>query len=212
MCAGAARAASGQRPWAGRRLIGTAPPGLVTAMPAPLTLAYHGAPGAFAEAACARIDPDALALPFPSVAAAAAAVRSGRCERAVLPLRNSVAGPIPVVIAATADLVKLREEPLPIRMALLGTPGARVADLRVVASHPVALAQCAGLIARLGVRAEAAESTAQAAAALAASKDVARAVLGSAAAAAAHGLQLLMDDVGDDRTAVTWFGLFGPSA
>ena len=172
-----------------------------------MRIAYHGAPGAFGEVAARAVAPGAEPVGFAAAPDALAAVRGGACARAVLPVSNSVAGPVAATLALlpAPGLVTVGEVRVPITMALLGVPGATLAGLRTVASHPVALAQCSLAIARLGVVTEAAATTAAAAAALAAAPDPARGVFGSARAAQLCGLSVLLDDVGDDPGAVTTF-------
>jgi prephenate dehydratase len=56
-----------------------------------------------------------------------------------------IAGPVHAALDALAQfdsLERVRELSLPIRLALLGLPGATVEGIRQVLSHPVALKQC----------------------------------------------------------------------
>jgi prephenate dehydratase len=72
------------------------------------------------------------------------AVVAGRVEAAVLPIENSLHGSV----AEHYDLLLAqpvrveRESLLRIRHNLIGAPGVRLADVRHVLSHPVALSQC----------------------------------------------------------------------
>jgi len=177
--------------------------------PTPTRLAYMGEPGAFGEDACAGADSSATAVPHPTAEAAIAAVLAGDCDAAVLPVHNSVAGSVTQVLALLprSGLTQTGHVTVHITMALLANPGTRLAHIRTVVSHPVALAQCARLLARLDATAEPAPTTAAAAAALATAPDPARAVLAHARAAALHGLIVLAPDVGDDPAAVTRFVL-----
>ena len=172
-----------------------------------MRLAYHGEPGAFGEAACRLHDPGADRVAHATVADAIAAVRSSACDAVVLPVENSVAGPVGPVLALlpSSGLVQVGEVHLPIRMALLGAPGAMLLRIVSVTSHPVALAQCRRVIAELGLREVPAPNTATAAAQLAATANPNVAVLASVEAARIHGLIVLLDDVGDDPAAVTRF-------
>ncbi len=179
----------------------------VRAMRAVFRLAYPGDPGAFAEAACALANPDALAVAYSTPEAAIDAVRSGDCDAAVLPVHNSVAGPVEQTLALlpAPGLREVGHVEVAITMALLALPGVRLDDIRTVTSHPVALAQCSRFLATLGARSEPAPSTATAAAALARSRARDRAVLAAPRAAVLHGLVALVDDVGDDPDARTRF-------
>ena len=55
-------------------------------------IAFQGEPGAFSEVACLRFAPDLTPLPCPTFNEAFEAVKSGKAERAMLPIENSLAG------------------------------------------------------------------------------------------------------------------------
>jgi len=76
----------------------------------------------------------------------ARAVVNGHADYGVLPVENLIAGPVHEALDALArfeSLERVRELSLPIRLALLGLPGAELQGIRQVLSHPVALKQCA---------------------------------------------------------------------
>ena len=84
-------------------------------------------------------------------------------------------------------------------MNLLGVKGARIEDIRKVVSIPVATAQCRSFLrSKLpGVATVAANSTAEAAQALAVEPDPSTAAIGTALAAQIYGLDVLADDIED---------------
>lgn len=180
----------------------------------PRLLAYMGQPGAFGEAACLLADPAATATAFPTATDAIAAVLAGDCAAAVLPIHNSVAGPVYAVtdLLPGLGLDIIAHVEVPITMALLGVPGATLERVRTVTSHPIALAQCSRLIARLRLASEPAPTTAAAAAALARAPSPDRAVLAAAHAAAHYGLIILATDVGNDAQAITRFAVLQRSS
>jgi prephenate dehydratase len=94
------------------------------------------------------------------------------------------------------------EHDLPVRMHLLGLPGAELGAVRTVISHSMALRQCMEALVSLGVETRAAANTAVAARDL---SDPTCAVLASEAAAEAYGLVILRRDVHDDPGNVTRF-------
>jgi prephenate dehydratase len=168
--------------------------------------AYQGVPGAFGHQACltflGRYEPAAE----PTFAAVLEAVAEGRAERGILPVENNEAGPVREVqlLLASSPLDIVSEHTLPVRMHLLGLPGAQIDAIRTAVSHPVALAQCARTLARLGLRTEEAANTALAASTL---SDPAKAALASEAAAEAYGLTILMRDVHDRADNATRFAV-----
>ena len=176
-----------------------------------MRIAYSGAPGAFAHEACLAFAPELEALAMDGFAAVADAVQSGAVEFGMLPLRNSRAGAVEEVaqLLATRPLRVVAEHDLPVRMHLLGLAGADLGTIRVVASHPMALRQCAAALEELGVAQEEAPNTAVAARDLV---DPSRAVLASEAAALAYGLTILQRDLQDDPDNLTRFALIAAAA
>lgn len=176
-----------------------------------MTVAYQGVPGAFGHAACLQFvsGHDCIAKPTP--VAVLAAVASGETEFGVLPVENSIAGPVHDV----ADLLLGCALPstmhdMPVRMHLLARPGTELSAVTKVVSHPVGLAQCARTLRTLSVETMEASNTAIAAKALAESGDATTAVLASEAAAATYGLQILRRDMQDRPDNVTRFCVLGP--
>jgi prephenate dehydratase len=175
-------------------------------------IAFQGELGAFSHEALLRMAPGAEPWPEPSFTAAAQAVRSGRAAGAVLPVENNLAGPVEASIQAIAEaaLRELGRIDLPVRMMLIGSPGAELGALETVASHPVALRQCRKIIAELGLKEEFVFDTAGAARMLAERPDPRRAVLASRAAADRHHLPVLRADVQDRADNRTTFLLLAP--
>jgi prephenate dehydratase len=181
----------------------------------PTRFAYLGPEGTFAEAALsiAAASSEGVRSPFPSVAAALGAVRSGDVDAALVPLENSVEGSVPATMDGLADgdpLVITREVFLAVQLTLAVRPGTSPADVRSVGSHPHALAQTAGrLLEHLpGVTPLPMTSTAAAAAAVAAGE--LDAAVCAPIAAERYGLERLVDDVADHAGAVTRFVLVAP--
>ena len=172
-------------------------------------VAYQGAPGAFGEEACRSFLPDWLPVAKPSFAAVVEAVRAGEVDRGMLPLRNSSAGPVPGVedLIGGSGLLVLERLSLPVRMHLLGLPGASLEAIRRVASHPMALAQCRKWLDESGLAVEEEANTAVAARALAESGDLERAVMASETAAKTYGLAILRRDVQDAADNATTFAV-----
>ena len=173
-----------------------------------MKVAYAGEPGAFGEQAT-RLLPDAEPLPCPSFAAVFEAVESGAAERGVVPLHNSRAGMVEEVVRLlarsslqVADRVALR-----VRHALLALPGARLEDIRRVASHPQALAQCSRFLQQHPWEPVVRGTTSGAARQLAEEGDRACAVVAQAAAAEIYGLTVLAEGIEDDPDNTTRFAV-----
>lgn len=175
------------------------------------TVVYQGQPGAFGHQACLAFLPDHLPLAKPSFAAVVAAVEAAEADVGILPVENSTAGRVEEAhrLLIDSDLAILSEHALPIRMHLLGLPGARLEKIDRVISHPVALAQCAETLRALKLATEGATNTAVAAKMLATTSDRRTAVLASEAAAEAYGLTILRRDVHDRPDNTTCFRVVG---
>lgn len=165
-----------------------------------MRIAYQGAPGAFSHLAAMQHDPRAVAQPHVDFAAAASAVVSGRAQQAILPVENTIAGPVAAALAALAarpELEVLREFEMPIHLCLLALPGADLGSIRYVESHPVALAQCARWLSARKLTPRGAEDTAGAARELAQDRDWTRAAVAPAEAAELYGLEILARNIAD---------------
>lgn len=164
-------------------------------------VAYQGAPGAFSEAAARQLAGGAAVLaPRRTLDDVFEALAAGVADFAVIPLENTIAGPVP----RAGDLVhrhraRVRGElSMHIAHALIGAPGAALADVRRVTSHPMALRQCAGYLARTPTIAVAETyDTAGAVAEIVAAGDESVAAIASAAAATIYGGTILAEGIQD---------------
>ncbi len=113
----------------------------------PARYAYLGPEGTFAEAALRSLPAAAKAelLPCGSVGATLDAVREGSADGAVVPIENSVEGVVPVTLDAlsSGDLLMItREMHVEVQFSLLAKHGISTDEVRRVATHPHAEAQC----------------------------------------------------------------------
>ncbi len=154
--------------------------------------------------ACA---PDCSPAPYDSFDAVFSAVAQGECERAFVPVSNSSAGPVPEVarLLPASGMQVVAEYAWPVRLQLMACPGARLEDIVEVASHPMALKQCARFLQARGWRATPAFDTAGAAAELAREPVMTRAVAAARPASTLYGLPILLEDVQDQADNVTRF-------
>ena len=180
----------------------------------PPRVAFQGARGAFSEEAAHLLVGRFRPQPRRTLASVFAAVAAGAADAAVVPVHNRIAGPVPAAAALLrrhACVIAGRLW-LPIAQHLVLLPGARLSALRRVASHPVALAQCARYL-RLHprLRAQPAWDTAGSVAALAVAGDLARAAIAGAHAARLYRMALgpRVDDRADNATC---FVLLRPGA
>ena len=155
-------------------------------------------------------DGDVDQVPMATVGRCFEAVRGGEVDAAVVPIENSVEGGVNATLdalsASDPPLVIAAEHLVPVTFVLCATAGTRLEDVRRVASHPHAEAQCrAWLSDHLpGVAVEPAMSTAAAAAGLAHDSPAYDAAICAPAAGERYGLTVLAEDIGD-RPATTRF-------
>ena len=115
-----------------------------------MKLAYLGPPGTYSEQAALEVEGAAL-LPFGSIPAAVHAAEDGTADAAVVPIENSLEGTVTQstdILIHHSELRIRKEIVLQIRHCLLTQPGVGPRDVAVVYSHPQALAQCRGYLAR----------------------------------------------------------------
>ena len=116
-----------------------------------MKLAYLGPEGTYSEQAAIDYAADSERIPYSGIPAVVKAAESGEVQEAIVPIENSLEG----IVTYTVDLL-IHESPLkirgevviPIHHQLLMPPGVSVEDVRVVYSHPQAIAQCRGFLSR----------------------------------------------------------------
>jgi len=110
--------------------------------------AFQGVPGAFGEEATIGFRGEgATRLACKRFDDVFTAVVAGRAHYGVVPIENTLVGSVHETYDALAsrDVRIVGERVLRITHALIAAPGVKLADVRRVHSHPVALAQCEGL-------------------------------------------------------------------
>ncbi len=169
---------------------------------APLRIAYQGVEGSFSHLAAQRRYAGraggALLTGHDTFRGAADAVASGVADLALLPIENTTAGSINETydLLAHGALHITGEVVSAIEHCLLALPGVPLEELRVVMSHPQALAQCKEFFARhphLTARAEV--DTAGSARHVAEAHDRTLAAIASSAAAKRYGLAIVAQGI-----------------
>ena len=157
--------------------------------------------------------PGAVGVPMRENRDVTAALAHGRVDLGQLPIENTLAGSVHATYDAILDepsVHAIAEVVLPIHHCVLGAPGSSFEMLRVVESHPVALAQCSSFLTRhTHLESRAVWDTAGAAEELARAGDRTRAAIASRAAAARYGLVVLAENVEDRADNQTRFLLLG---
>ena len=170
-------------------------------------IAFQGEAGSNSDEACRAYFPNHQPVAHPAFEDAFEAVKRGDCALAMIPVENSIAGRVADVhhLLPSSGLVIVGERFKPIRFHLMVNPGVKLAQVRTVASMPIALGQCRKVLRKLKVATAAAGDTAGAAKTLAERPDPTRAAIAPELAAQIYGLEILMRDVEDEKHNTTRF-------
>jgi chorismate mutase/prephenate dehydratase len=177
----------------------------------PVTVAYFGPEASFTHlAAQSYFGASSQFFPQPNISSVFAEVEKGRVKWGVAPVENSLEGSV------NLTLDKLIATPLKIRAEIflrishcLVSPQSRIDDIETVYSHPQALAQCQGWLRTKLPRAALIEVENTAAAAQRVVKEKKGAAIGSKAAAATYGLDILSEGIEDNPSNTTRFLVIG---
>jgi prephenate dehydratase len=110
-----------------------------------IRVAFQGEPGAFSEAAAIQLLGESITtVPRATFEAIFRSIAEEAADAVLAPVENSLAGSVVRVydLLLESHLAIVAETILPIEMQLIALPGASLNDIRSVASHPMALAQC----------------------------------------------------------------------
>jgi len=173
-------------------------------------IAYCGIEGAFANIAAKKIFPYGRPIAYTDFRSAYEAVERGDCDCCVLPVENSYAGEVGQVmdLMFSGSLYVNGIYTLRIAHQLLGVEGASLKDVRMVVSHPQALAQCAEYIRRNGYETIEYTNTAKAAKAVKDGGDRTVAAIASSETARLYGLETLDHDINESAVNSTRFAVF----
>ena len=178
-------------------------------------IAYPGTAGSFSHGAAQDAFPGSACVSYTTFPEAAKAVVDGEADYALLPVENSFAG---AVLPTYSLLEKLPlhivgETMKAVRHQLLGVPGATLSDIRIIASHPQAIAQCDAFLQTLpGVQIIPSANTAISAREVSQLGDRSHAAIASAEAAKEYGLIPLAENIQTSATNTTRFFILSASA
>lgn len=181
---------------------------------------YLGPRGTFSEEALRRsIDVDAVeAVPLTSIHEAVMAVQEETVRWSVVPIENSIEGPVTVTLDALAgeasDVRIVGELVLPVRQCLIASGPVGLEQITTVVSHPQPVGQCAAFLRERLPQAQvrSANSTAEAVRVVAEAGEPGWAALGPGLAASIYGCVVLLEGVEDrhdNETRFVWLARDG---
>lgn len=185
--------------------------------PSRLRVAFQGELGAFSEEASRlALGRDVEVQPCRDFDALFAAVADGNADAATVPIENTLAGSIQRSYDLLEDHTGLRivgEVILRVVHNLIGVPGATLADVTRVLSHPVAIAQCETFLrAHPEVEAVTAYDTAGSVKQIMETRHRNEAAIAGASAASVWGAQILVSGIESNPQNFTRFFLVARAA
>lgn len=167
-------------------------------------ISFLGPKGTFTHEA-ANILGDNL-IPYCTIPAVMESVANGESSYGVVPIENSIEGPVGITLDSLAhkfDLKIFKEIIIPINQNLIVNPGTKMEDIEDVYSHSQAIAQCQEFITQNKIQPHYAISTANAAKSIIGDK--AKAAIGNSKAAEIYDLEILKRDIQDTDNNETRF-------
>jgi prephenate dehydratase len=143
----------------------------------------------------------------PTFEDALAAAKGGEARYAMIPIENSIAGRVADIhhLLPNSGLYIVAEHFLPIRFQLMALKGVRLDEITDVYSHVHAIGQCRKFMRRIGVKPHVAGDTAGAARQVRDWGERTKAALAPRLAADVYGLDILAEDVEDEKHNTTRF-------
>ncbi len=173
---------------------------------------FMGRAGSFSHKACLQYFADAVeAVSFHAFRAIFEAIREGGIDYGVIPLENSLSGSIHenYDLLREYDLRILGELPIRITQNLLAVPGAELAGIRRILSHPQGFEQCRRFLSQFDWEQVAVSDTAAAAERVRDAADPGLAAIANQSAAEHYGLHILVPGIEDNPRNFTRFVVVG---
>jgi prephenate dehydratase len=175
-----------------------------------MQIAIQGELGSFSHEAAGLLAAHGTPLPCATAAEVLQKLGSGACDAAVIPVENSLVGSVVDFydLFFESSFTIERELQMRIRHNLIAAPGTALASLRKVFSHPVALGQCKRFFAANPyLEPTPFYDTAGSVHHVMVANDPAWAAIGSRAAAAHYGAEILRANIEDREESYTRFWL-----
>jgi len=170
-------------------------------------IGFQGEHGAYSEVAALKHDPAMIPIPCLEFAEVFDDIEKKELDFGIVPVENSLEGAITPVIdlLLETDLKIVGEISLPVRHCLLTLPETNAYDIKIVASHPQALAQCRNFIAKHRFQVHPTYDTAGAARELSERRFPSAGVIASELCAELYNLEIIKEDVADHESNTTRF-------
>ncbi|MBU4313255.1 MAG: prephenate dehydratase [Actinobacteria bacterium] len=181
-------------------------------------IAYLGPPGTFTEEALDKFIKDlsqVRKISFPTVADVIRSVDRGEADEGLVPMENSIEGSVNItqdILTFESEAKIIGEVTIPVKHSLIGKKNIKLDNIKKVISHPHATAQCRKFLSTnlKGAEIIAANSTAEAVKILKEENDDIAAI-GTKIAAKIYDLEIIENDIEDNKDNKTRFVFIGNS-
>lgn len=181
-------------------------------------IAYLGPPGTFTEEALDKFIKDisqVKKISFPTVADVIRSVDRGEADEGLVPMENSIEGSVNItqdILTFESEAKIIGEVTIPVKHSLIGKKNIKLDNIKKVISHPHATAQCRKFLSTnlKGAEIIAANSTAEAVKILKEENDDIAAI-GTKTAAKIYDLEIIENDIEDNKDNKTRFVFIGNS-
>lgn len=181
-------------------------------------IAYLGPPGTFTEEALDKFIKDlsqVRKISFPTVADVIRSVDRGEADEGLVPMENSIEGSVNItqdILTFESEAKIIGEVTIPVKHSLIGKKNIKLDNIKKVISHPHAAAQCRKFLSTnlKGAEIIAANSTAEAVKILKEENDDIAAI-GTKIAAKIYNLEIIENDIEDNKDNKTRFVFIGNS-
>jgi len=175
-----------------------------------MKIGYLGPKGSFSEEAALSFEKDGDLLAFSSFGLIRA-LEEKKIQKVILPIENSIEGSVNWVfdfLFRNNSLFLIENEIIyPISQNLVGF--GQISDVKIVYSHPQALAQCRNFLNKLGIETKDTDSTSEAVQLVAEGKNPAIAALGTKRAAEIYYATVIKENVNNNDNNQTRFIVLG---
>jgi len=181
-------------------------------------IAYLGPPGTFTEEALDKFVKDisqVRKISFPTVVDVIRSVDRGEADEGLVPMENSIEGSVNItqdILTFESEAKIIGEVIIPVKHSLIGKKKIKLDNIKKVISHPHATAQCRKYLSTnlKGAEVIAANSTAEAVKILKKGNDDIAAI-GTKTAAKIYDLEIIENDIEDNKDNKTRFVFIGNS-
>lgn len=170
-------------------------------------IGFQGEHGAYSEVASLSYDASLIPVSCKEFIEVFNEVSSGRIDLGIVPVENSIEGAVTQVndLLVQTDLRIVGEVSIPVHHCLLALPETQYHDLKVVYSHPQALAQCREFILRHRLEPRPFYDTAGAAKMLSENRLEAAGVIANKLCAELYRLEIIKENIEDHESNSTRF-------